>query len=60
MKINLQKKAPWLDDVPLLQISSSDCVNLRGGDGVSMSIPVSFLAASSDYVSSLLNSDCQS
>ena len=57
MKINLQKKAQWLDDVPLLKISSRDCVNLRSGDGVSMSIPVSFLAASSDFVSSLLNSD---
>jgi hypothetical protein len=60
MKINIQSKSPWLEKVPLQKISSCDHVKLIGEDEVSLPIPVSFLAASSKYLRSLLPSNCTS
>jgi len=59
MKINLQRESRWLKDVSE-QNNSIDCVSLRSGDGVSLSIPASFLAASSEYLSLLLHSHSHS
>ena len=60
MKINIQSKSPWLENAPPQKISSCNDVKLISEDGVSLSIPVSFLAASSEYLCSLLHSNCTS
>ena len=61
MKINIQSKSPWLENAPLHQkISSCDHVKLISEDGVSLSFPVFFLAASSEYLHSILPANCSS
>ena len=50
-EVALQTKSPWLKNV---QIFPSEVVTLVSGDGVSVSIPEPFLAASSDFLQSLL------
>jgi len=59
MKINLQRESRWLNDI-VEQNYSSDCVSLRSGDGVSLTIPASLLAASSEYLSHILHSHSHS
>ena len=54
MKINIQSKSPWLENVPLQNTSCDVLVRLISDDGISLFLPASFLAASSEYLCSLL------
>jgi len=59
MQISLQRNSSWLADVSYQNFPScSDQVNLISGDGQSISLPLSFIVASSPFLQSLLPLPC--